>query len=298
MPTPRFVLIFAFALLSVPLFAAAQPGIPSSWKEGYALGNGIRIHYWRTGGDKPPLVMAHGFSDDGLCWTRIAQELADRYDVILPDARGHGLSDPPSKSEAADVQVEDIAGLIDALNLKKPIIVGHSMGSASAAWFAARYPDVPGAVVLVDPRLVSRTPKELAARNASYNDKRAASILSKNNMSYQELIDGQMARNPHWGVTELHFWALSKQLHHPNAAYANIADRPRMAELFAKTACPTLILKADDTRELREKNKEIAAILKDGQLVHVEGAGHSVHRDQKQAFMDALNAFLFRVSRK
>ena len=135
-------------------FAFAEgPSPPAGWSDGYILANGIRIHYWRTGGNKPPMVLAHGSSDDGLCWTNLAKELEGNFDLILMDARGHGLSDPPSVSDPADAQVEDLAGLIRELKLVKPILMGHSMGSASVAWFAAKYPDIPRAIVLEDPGL-------------------------------------------------------------------------------------------------------------------------------------------------
>ena len=65
----------------------------TGWMDGYVKSNGIRIHYYRTGGDKPPLVLNHGAMDDGLCWTRVARVLEQDYDVIMLDARGHGLSD-------------------------------------------------------------------------------------------------------------------------------------------------------------------------------------------------------------
>ena len=127
--------------------------------------NGIRIHYWRTGAGtgKPPLVLAHGSSDDGLCWTNLAKEIQDGYDIIMFDARGHGLSDPPTPSDPPDVQVEDLAGLIKELKLERPILMGHSMGSASVAHFAAKYPDVPRAVILEDPALVRPAPLPVAA---------------------------------------------------------------------------------------------------------------------------------------
>ena len=284
--------LFGLALIQATSASGLDPHIPSTWTEGYAVANGIRIHYWRTGGDKPPLIMAHGYSDDGLCWTAVAKELDDRYDVILPDARGFGLTDPPSKSEPADVQVEDLAGFIKALKLDKPVLLGHSMGSSSVAWFAARYSDIPKASILVDPRLAPRSQEETTARNARALGPQVAAILKRNNSSYEELFDFQKERNPHYSFTEIHFWVLSKQHYHPNTAYRSPDTRPSMSELFAKTACPTLILKADDQGELREKNKEIAAILKHGQLVHVEGAGHSVHRDKPQLFLDVLNTFL------
>ena len=62
------------------------------WFDGYVDGNGILIHYYRTGGDKPQVILNHGAMDDGLCWTRVAIELEDDYDVIMIDARSHGLS--------------------------------------------------------------------------------------------------------------------------------------------------------------------------------------------------------------
>ena len=280
--------------LLLPLIASASvdPHIPSHWTEGYVVANNIRIHYWRTGGDKPPMVLAHGYSDDGLCWTAVAKELEDRYDVILPDARGFGRTDSPSQSELADVQVADLAGFISALKLEKPILMGHSMGSSSVAWFSARYPDIPRASILVDPRLVPRSPEAQAARNSAPMENRVQAILDRNNMSYRELFDFQKERNPHFSFLELHFWALSKQQYHPNTAYRSTGDRPGMNELFAETSCPTLILKADDQGELRAGNEAVATGLKNGKLVHVEGAGHSVHRDQPKRFHTALNAFL------
>ncbi len=54
--------------------------------------NGLNQHYYRSGGDQLPLVLLHGFTDDGSCWFPVAETLAQNYDVILPDARGHGQS--------------------------------------------------------------------------------------------------------------------------------------------------------------------------------------------------------------
>ena len=141
----------------VALVAAAAPAPPSNWSDGYILTNGIRMHYWRTGGaGKTPLVMAHGSSDDGLCWTNLAKELEANFDIVMIDARGHGLSDPPKPGDPVDVQADDLDGLIRELKLDHPIVMGHSMGSFAAAAFAAKYPDVPRAVVLEDPNLANR----------------------------------------------------------------------------------------------------------------------------------------------
>jgi pimeloyl-ACP methyl ester carboxylesterase len=49
-----------------------------------------------TGGDHPPLLLAHGYTDSGLYWTRVARALEADYNVIMPDARGHGQTPGPA----------------------------------------------------------------------------------------------------------------------------------------------------------------------------------------------------------
>src|SRR5262245_60062606 len=76
-------------------------GSMNQWSSQDVTANGITIHYYRTGnGDKPALVLSHGASDSGLCWTRLTRALEADYDVIMPDARGHGLSDAPATGYA------------------------------------------------------------------------------------------------------------------------------------------------------------------------------------------------------
>jgi len=269
------------------------PSPPPGWADGYIMANGLRIHYWRTGGDKPVLLMAHGSSDYGLCWTNLSKELEGDYDIIMADARGHGYSDPPSKSDPADAQTEDLADLIRELKLEQPIMMGHSMGSSSVAWFAARYPDIPRAVILVDPRLIPRPPRDSrATNNTDAQDKRRAQILERNNMTYEELVALCMKNNAQWERPEIEFWALSKRLHHPNTAFRSRGGSPEKSELFARITAPTLILKADAEGDVRMQNEEVAGLLNNGRIVHVEGAGHSVHRDQKERLLKALKAFL------
>ncbi len=291
------VIVIAFLLsTTAPKVEAEPPAPPASWTDGYVLANDIRMHYWRTGGeDKPKLIMLHGSSDYGLCWTNLAKELTDDFDIILADARGHGYSDPPSRSDPTDAQAEDIAGLIRALELEKPIVMGHSMGAASAMWFAAKYPDMPTAVVLEDPRLIARpaSPAQSAKpTDPNAVEKRRQGILARNNMSFDELVADQLKNNPQWGRSEIEFWAPSKRLHHPNTAYVSRGGRPSASELFAKITAPTLILKADAQGEERKQNEEVAAILPRGKIVHIEGAKHNVRRDQKERLLAALRPFL------
>lgn len=278
--------ILAPLLLSL----AAGPQPPAGWTDGYVVANGIRIHYWRTGGNKPALVLAHGSSDDGLCWTNLAREFQNDFDIIMFDARGHGLSDPPTPADPPDVQVEDLAGLIKELKLSKPILMGHSMGSASVAHFAAKYPDVPRAVILEDPALVR--PATPPAPSQATPESRRANILARNNTTEEALVEGCLKNSPKWGRSECEFWAPSKRRHHPGTILTTPANRPPMRELFPKIAAPTLILKADADDAMKKQNEEVAGLLKSGKIVHIKGAGHNVRREGKEETVRTLKAFL------
>src|SRR5215212_4120194 len=104
------------------------------WQTGYVETNGLRLHYTRTGGDKPPLVLAHGVTDAGPCWTPVAQALAAEYDTIMVDARGHGHSDAPERGYDPAEQADDLARVITALDLERPAVLGHSRWARPRRW--------------------------------------------------------------------------------------------------------------------------------------------------------------------
>jgi len=124
--------------------------LPDRWTEGTAASNGIGIHYTRTGGDGPPLVIAHGVFDDGPCRTPLARDLEGDYDVVTVDARGHGRSDAPETGYDVENRVADLVGVVEALGPERPILLGHSMGGDTVAATAPRHPDLPRAVVMED----------------------------------------------------------------------------------------------------------------------------------------------------
>ena len=292
--------IAAIAALLLTAGAAAAQQHPDGWDDGYVMADGIRIHYVRTGGELPPLVLAHGSSDDATVWTLLARTLEDRYDVIMFDARGHGLSDPPSDADQADAQTEDLAGLIRELGLQRPILMGHSMGSASVARFAATYPDVARAVILEDPNFGQPGASAPAAGAAggpgavpANVEERRGGILARNNRTEESLVAECMQNSPSWGREECELWAPSKRRHHPLTVRGTPGGaRLPMSELLPRITVPTLILKADADGDLRRHNEEVTALLPNGRIVHVAGAGHNVRREAKEETLSVLQEFL------
>ena len=95
-----------------------------TWQPGFFEVAGGRLRYHRTGGDGPPLVLSHGLTDNGLCWSRFAAAMESDFDIIMLDARGHGESSK-APDGALHEPAADIAAAIDQLGLELPVVMGH-----------------------------------------------------------------------------------------------------------------------------------------------------------------------------
>lgn len=127
----------------------------AEWTTGTCEANGISVHYLRTGGNKPPVVLLHGLMTSGACWTPVARALERNYDVIMPDTRGHGNSGVPDQGYFYENLAADVVSLIDGLDLANPVLIGHSMGGMTAAVVAGRIPKRLRGLILVDPAFLT-----------------------------------------------------------------------------------------------------------------------------------------------
>ena len=135
---------------------SAKPMISSlTGSNGFCETNSIRIHYLRTGHGGPTLIALHGLMGSGSVWTPFARALGEGFDLVAPDARGHGKSSAPPEGYLYGDHADDVCGLIDALAVSRPILVGHSMGGMTAALVASRLGSELGGVILVDPTFIS-----------------------------------------------------------------------------------------------------------------------------------------------
>lgn len=211
-----------------------------SWTDGYVEANGLRFFYTRTGGDKPPLVLAHGHSDNGLCWTRVAKSLEADYDLVIYDARRHGLSDdgPAGVERAPDDGAHNCAGIIRALDLERPGVMGHSMGAATAARTAALHPEVLSYIILDD------VPWFDAASRARWGRGRAQPEGAQPK-TREEWLAQIRAREPDWHEDEVHAWADAKVQYHRRDWSGVRPQRPPWQELASEIACPTLLVTGD-----------------------------------------------------
>jgi pimeloyl-ACP methyl ester carboxylesterase len=112
--------------------------------------DGVTLAYTQSGSGKPPLVFLHGWAGDHTTFTPQIDHFSQTHRTIAVDLRGHGQSDKPEQSYTVAGFADDIAWLCSHLGVTKPVIVGHSMGSNIALELAARYPELPAAIILLE----------------------------------------------------------------------------------------------------------------------------------------------------
>jgi esterase len=100
-------------------------------------------------GEGPPVVILHGLFGAGRNWTQMAQALATKYRVLLPDARNHGAS-PWAESMSYPDMALDVAALIEREGLEQPFVIGHSMGGKTAMALALTQPQAVAGVAVID----------------------------------------------------------------------------------------------------------------------------------------------------
>jgi pimeloyl-ACP methyl ester carboxylesterase len=115
----------------------------------YVRANDLDIYYEEHGqGGGKPLLLIHGGALTADSWQPYLAAFAERYRVIAPDTRGHGRTANPAGRLSFELLAEDVAALVRALDLQKPLIYGYSDGGQVALEIGMRYSDLPGALVV------------------------------------------------------------------------------------------------------------------------------------------------------
>jgi N-formylmaleamate deformylase len=254
--------------------------------------NGITHHYYRSGGDKRPLVLMHGFTDDGACWFPFAEPLTQDYDVIMPDARAHGQSARVAGiGFSNEALADDAAAFIQALALDRPAVMGHSMGAFNAMITAAKYPDLIRCLMLEDPPLLPPPGEGAAAARRPDLREWGNNLHRMQETPLEDLIADDQQRSPRWSDAELRLSAESKYRVDADVFEAH-APMPPWELFMQRVQCPVLLLYGDTTFIDDTIAQEAASLWKTGQAVKIAQAGHCIHRDNLADSLQAAQTFL------
>jgi pimeloyl-ACP methyl ester carboxylesterase len=272
--------------------------MPSTLEQHTISINSANFNYYRTPGTKdsgkPVLVLQHGFSDNGLCWEPVAQELAADYDIIMPDARGHGLSARVARGEKVD-QAADLAALIRALSPNQVLVAGHSMGAHIASDLAARFPEMVRAAVLEDPPWFLPPPGAPQPRGSMEESPLGQWMIGLKDKSLEQIMAESRQEHPTWPDSYLRPWCQGKLDLDLNFLAADTGMGRGWQERVPKIKCPVLLITAEPglggivTPEIAQLAEELNPKF---QVVNFPGVGHHVRFAVHDAYIQVIKAFL------
>ncbi len=269
------------------------------YREGDVKVNGFKIHYYRSGGKKPPFVLLHGATDNGLCWGQTAGDLSEKYDVIMVDALGHGLSDRLGPDFTFATHTKTTVGLIKELGLKKPIIMGHSMGAGTTANIAVEYPALPKAIILEDPAWGMRPPEPENLEKTKQQQELFRTYLADiGRRRLEDIVIESRKNDPSWAEEERVPWAMAKKQFDKTLFDYMVINPRSYEEIVPKIQCPTLLIIAEKgivSKETAEKAAELWKSKKPFRWVQIKGAGHNIRRENYPDFKKALYGFLAEI---
>lgn len=256
------------------------------------------LHYYRTGGGQEPLVMLHGITDDGACWSSVAAALAARYDIFMVDLRGHGRSDAPADGYTLTTLAADVAELTQTVGIQRPILLGHSLGAVTSLVLAGQFPRIPQALILVDPPPFWR-PKAASAGNTATRQHLSDWIPSLDKKTRQELAAEVEARP--WSDLDKETWVSAKQRVSP--LVTRLIEPPDVRTLdfpclLDEITCPTLLVLGDPGHGAICSDPdaaELKTLLPQLETARIPRGTHSIHRSQFALFMKSVDHFLARI---
>ena len=263
-------------------------GAMVSWTTGTFKSNGIDMHYLRTGGNKPPIVLLHGLMLSGACWIPLAQALEKDYDVIMPDARGHGLSSAPDQGYCYDNLAADVVSLIDSLRLASPVLLGHSMGGMTAAVVASLQSQRLRGLILADPTfLTPQRQQEVHETDVADQHRR---ILKRSKEDYLAEV---RARHSRRSPEVIELFAQARFQTSIQAFEILTPPNPDYVQLINTLDVPSLLAVGDASPVISiEMATELAGLNQYLKVVQIAEAGHAVPFDQPESFSEVVQTFL------
>ncbi|MFV2016907.1 alpha/beta fold hydrolase [Micromonospora sp. LOL_023] len=235
-----------------------------------------------------PVVLSHGWPLNSDSWQIQALFLAENgFQVIAHDRRGHGRSTQTWDGNEMDTYADDLATLIDTLDLRDVTLVGFSTGGGEVARYVGRHGTGRVAqVVLVSavPPLMLQTPDNPGGVPIEAFDGIRAGSLADRSQTYRDLADGPFFGNNRPGVTVSQgirdaFWLQSMASGHRNAyeciaAFSATDFRPDLDAIDV----PTLVIHGDDDQVVpfAVGGQASAARIKNARLLVYPGAPHGI----------------------
>jgi pimeloyl-ACP methyl ester carboxylesterase len=274
----------------------------------------LRLHYvdWGNSG-APPLILLHGGRDHCRNWDWVASRLRHEWHIIAPDLRGHGDSQWSTDGYYnMPGYIYDLAQLIHQQQLAPVTIVAHSLGGNIALRYAGIFPQNVTKLVAIEglgpsPKvLTERGVKPIAERMTRWVElqRELAGRHSRRYVSIEEAFKRMQEANRHLSPEQARHLTQHGVNQNEDGTYSWKFDnyvrvwppydltQTELQELWARITCPTLLVYGKESWASNPAEDGRVAHFRSAEVVLFQKAGHWVHHDQLDAFVDTVRRFL------
>lgn len=272
----------------------------------------LALRYWVYGDESlPPLLLIHGTRDHARSWDRTAEALAQDYCVYAPDLRGHGDSDWATGGDYSIIDYAlDIHALGEEIGRAPYTVIGHSLGGGVALQYAGTFPEKMSRLITIEGLAglgwLNPTPKPAHVRMRKWvqsmrkleertlHSYPSVEAATERMMDANRHLSPDLARHltehgvrdaPDGGVT----WKFDNYTHAGSPYQFNMEDA---RDLWNQIRAPILIIWSEEGWGRRDDFELDLSPFHDVRAVRVDGAGHWVHHDQFDRFMELVTSFL------
>ncbi|MBX9852843.1 MAG: alpha/beta fold hydrolase [Cytophagaceae bacterium] len=252
----------------------------------------MKLHYRELGQGKPVIVL-HGVFGTSDNWITPAKILSEQYKLYLLDQRNHGQS-PHSDEFNNSIMAEDLKDFIEAQNILKPVVIGHSMGGKVAMNFAVRYGHMIDKLIVAD-----IAPKYYPPHHQKILQ--GLNSIDLKNLKTRQEADEQLAR--YESDISTRQFLLKNLYRNDNNEFAWRINLPVITEKInnvgealgenVRVNIPTLFIRGGNSNYIKKEDEIlIEKIFADVRIETIEGAGHWVHAEKGKEFGDLVKKFV------
>jgi len=246
-------------------------------------------------GEGSTIVFLHGFMENRLMWNAFSNTLSKKFNVITIDLPGHGESEVVAPVQSMELMADAVKAVLDTLEIKKCMLVGHSMGGYISLAFADMYPDMMSGLVLFHSHAMEDS------EQVKKNRERTANIIEKDSVGYISMFipDLYAKKNIERCSEEIERqkkFAKDMPKQGIIASLLGMKTRTDKLKLLSQIDIPVLFIAGkQDSRIPLEKMMKQVAVPKYAELVLFADAGHMSWIEEETTTVKALSSFAERM---
>jgi len=259
--------------------------------------------YYRKTGNGFPLVIIHGLYGSSDNWISIARKLEQQYTVYMPDLRNHGRS-PHAETHTYNDLANDIRTFFEQHNIKQATLIGHSMGGKAAMWFAARFPEKINRLIIADiapqsyltaenkqaflHHIILQKMQEIdfsmvkSRKDADHFLSEKISETRIRRFLLKNVVKHQQTGKYHWQINVSVLYRHLKEI-------VNGVNQDWLKEFMPITAYPVTFIRGLSSNYISATAiRSIKTIYPNAQIIDIPDAGHWLHAEKPEEFVQAV----------